>query len=313
MSIFVKTIVSWFIAFFVASVALFPSVPSDPEIPPQTLGIVAQQLPVVTVARPVMLPDAVDFDIAAASVMAVDVSTDTVLYEKQPSARRPVASLTKLMTALVVGSLSHASSTVIVMPQDVEGLPQPVMGLAAGEEISVDALLHGMLIMSANDAAVVLSRALTGSTEIFVGMMNQMAKQLGMWDTHFKNATGFDEDGQYSTAADLKRLAFEFLRHSNLAAIVQTKDASVASADHSVRHYLKTSNKLLGKNYIYGIKTGFTDQARGNLILLARDKDDNQFITIVLGSEQREADSDALVRWIFNSYSFHKIRTVSRT
>lgn len=277
---------------------------AENDLPREVLGeTTIRQFPIAEKAGPVLLAEAKTFDIEAQSAMAVDVRTRAVLYQKNSQLRWPTASLAKLMTALVISNIASQDAIVTVTPEDLK-VPPPVMGLVAGEKIRVSDLLKGMLIMSANDAANVLARSVTGSTERFVDMMNLMAQKFSLQNTHFENPAGFDDPRQYSTAEDLLTLTYEFLRNSKFADIVQTQLAQAASVDGAHTHSLRTSNRLLEKDNILGVKTGYTDGAKGNLILLVSDDGDNQIITVVLGSDNREDDSMSLVDWVFKSYEY---------
>lgn len=269
----------------------------------QVLGQAVEQLPIVADYRPVLKQEAEIFETPAAAAYAIDLKTGTVLYQKNSTVPWPTASLAKLMTALVT---VHTVSLDDVVTVKAAGLrvPQPVMGLISGEKISVRNLLSGMLIASANDAAASLAIGVSSSTPRFVELMNSMAEKLQLQNTHFRNPVGLDADGQFSTAEDLSRIAVELLRSQVLAEIVQTQSRVVASEDGGISHWLKTSNKLLGQPGVLGVKTGYTDLARGNLIILERDERNHQVLTVVLGSEKREADSQELLNWIFKSYRF---------
>lgn len=296
------TFVIIFIASLVSIFFPFRAFENSPVQNSQILGQAEVMLPVSRDIRPKQVEAPTIFSTTAEAAYAVDLKTGTVLYEKNSDSPWPTASLTKLMTALVVINISSLNDTVVV-PVGIKTV-QPVMGLQGGEELKVSDLLKGMLIMSANDAAITLSESFPGGTARFVELMNQMAERLQLTHTHFRNPAGFDEASQYSTAEDLAHLTFEFLRHKDLADIVQMQSTKVTSSDDKVTHWIKTSNKLLQNDNILGVKTGFTDQARGNLILLATDKSDNQILTVILGSEHREDDSMALVKWVYDNYKF---------
>ncbi|MBI4053709.1 MAG: D-alanyl-D-alanine carboxypeptidase [Candidatus Doudnabacteria bacterium] len=272
--------------------------------PPEVLGQVFLQLPLAGDTRPRLKKAAVPFVTDVEIALAVDLRTGYVLFEKNSQTRWPLASLTKLMTAVVVWNLVDPQA-VITIPASGYQVHPPNMGLLAGEQIGVMGLLSGMLIASANDASLALAEGTAGSSQRFIALMNLMSKQLGLSNTHFANPTGFDDSLQYSTAEDLKLLTFEFLRNEKFAEMAQRRSSKVQSVDEKITHWLKNSNLLLQEsNNILGVKTGFTEQARGNLIILASDSDNNQILTIVLGSEKREEDSKALIRWVFESYDF---------
>ncbi len=264
----------------------------------------AQQLPVIQRSVPKLLSEASQFDSAAIAAYTIDLRTGHTVYEKNADIQRPVASLAKLMTAMAAYNLIPFNHILEIDQSDIAGVSQPVMGLVSGERISALNLLRGMLISSHNDAALALARASGGTQERFVEMMNQLSAQYGMTETRFANPAGFDHPYQYSTARDLMKLVLEFLSVPEFAEIAQTQTMSVASADGKIRHWLRTSNKLLERADVLGVKTGYTEEARGNLVILAEDDEGNQIITIVLGSEQREKDSEDLIGWIFDSYRF---------
>ncbi|MCL5435713.1 MAG: serine hydrolase [Patescibacteria group bacterium] len=294
-----------FLAVFTLALSLFPyqQVVEVQIKQEQVLGQTVQKLPVVADFRPTLKTDAGTFISQAEIAYATDLKTGTVLYKKNSDKPWPTASLAKLITALVVVNTVSLDS-VVEVNERAPKVPQPVMGLAGGERITTYDLLRGMLIMSANDAANALALGVSSSTPRFVELMNSLAEKLELKQTHFRNPAGFDDPAEYSTAEDLDRLAREFLSEPKLAEIVQVQSVSVASVDATVHHWLKTSNKLLSSPGILGVKTGYTDEARGNLIILAENKLGHQVLTVVLGSLNRESDSQALVDWIFASYNF---------
>lgn len=282
---------------------LFPTPKAKDSPEPAVSGITSAQSSTTEERNPRLKDNATKFQTEALAVVALDLRTGTTLYEKNPSAPWPPASLSKLMTAVVLASIVSGSTAVEVAKEDLK-VSAPTMGLIEGEKITVLDLLKGMLIPSANDAALTLSRAVTGSNARFVEFMNLMAVQLGLENSNFKNPAGFDEEGQYTTAEDIGRLTFEFLKHEQLAHIVQIQTAKVSSVDGQISHYLKTSNKLLEQKNILGVKTGYTEKARGNLVLLASDENNNQILTVVLGSQNREEESLRLISWVFENYEF---------
>lgn len=292
-------------ALLIALSAFFPLQAQQPALAPQVLGQAVERIAPAArqINPPILKADAARFSTKAFSALAIDLGTGKVLLEKNSQARWPTASLAKLMAAIVTINLVSQDVVVEVAGEDISA-PQPVMGLVAGEKITVGDLLKGMLISSTNDASITLSRAVTGSKERFVELMNLMANQLQLKDTHFQNASGFDDPLQYSTADDLAKLAMTFLKVPSFAEIAKTKQTQVTAVDGSIRHWLVSTNKLLGQDNIEGVKTGLTEKARGNLILLAGDGNGHKILTVVLGSDNREADSAALVKWTYNAYDF---------
>lgn len=217
-----------------------------------------------------------------------------------------MASLAKLMTALVVANLASPEEMVVIKPQDIN-IPPNRADLKPGEKVLVKDLLSAMLVGSANDAALSLARHVGGNVETFVSYMNEHAKKLGMRDTFFQNPVGFDDPDQYSTAQDLSILVEEFLKHSELMEIVGQKDFRFYSLDNQ-KHYLTTTNKLLRNPRVLGIKTGYTSEAKGNIIILANYEDESleslppRYYLVILGSTNREVEAETLINWIQTNF-----------
>ena len=176
---------------------------------------------------------------AAASAILVDAASGRVLYEKNAREKRLIASITKLMTALVaVESTPDLEDEVTIQPADTlaEGSS---MYLKPGEKLPLKTLLYGLLLQSGNDAALAVARHCAGDVETFVDWMNQRAASLGMEDTHFANPNGLNDEAHYSTAADMALLAAEVMRHEALAEIVGTKSITLGA------NTFNNHNKLL--------------------------------------------------------------------
>jgi len=297
-----NTVVIGGISIVIAAAVFLPMSRSAENPIQEIFGSTAVRLPVDEVTVPVLRPNARSFEIDAAAALVVDLDSGKILYELESSKFWPPASLNKLMTALVVANTLSLSQVVEIEERDIK-VDQPRMGLFAGESITIRDLLKGLLISSANDAGATLARVVTGSEERFVELMNLMAEMLGMDHTQYHNTTGFDSENQLTTAYDLSLLTSEFLKNDELAALVSQEKEVVTSVDAGVRHWLTNTNKLLERPNIFGVKTGFTDLAKGNLILFAKEGE-HSVITIVLGSDQREKDSLDLVEWVFEVYEF---------
>lgn len=237
----------------------------------------------------------------AAAAIAADLPTNTILYSSNMDDKLPIASLTKLMTALVVTDKLEMDDIILVEAEELNVIGSN-MGLVPGEKISVYNLLKGLLIPSSNDAAKVLAKAVGGTEENFVRMMNEKAKSLGLLATHFSNPVGLDDPENYSTSRDLLKLSGEFVKDSRLNSVVMTKHERVSSLDGKMRHELRSTNKLLLENSnVIGIKTGYTSLAKGNLITRVNDGG-RDVIVIVLNSDEREDDTRRLVNWVTQSY-----------
>lgn len=251
---------------------------------------------------------AVPLELAARAVLARDRGSGAVLFEKNPSAALPIASLTKLMTAIVVFKNTAPDEIVEIETADTK-VPLYRADLVPGEKITVRGLLEAMLISSANDAAMALARHAGGGAAQFVEKMNAESMRLQMDSSSFTNPVGFDDPAHYSTAEDLSRLVNEFLLYPPLVEIVGTKEAAISSADGKYVHHAVTTNKLLTEyQEVRGLKTGYTSEARGNLIVLvdadSPDGSQAQYYSIILGSDQREEETLKLMNWIKESYKW---------
>ncbi len=248
--------------------------------------------------QPFRIPDSPPMaTISARAAFVIDSQTDTVLLEKNADQRLPMASLTKIMTALVVLENYRLDETVTV-PEACTGLPPLKVGLAAGEKLSVEALLYGMLVSSGSDAACALSHHFRGD---FLELMNQKAEKLGLSQTHFENEVGLDgeNDNHLSTAKDLVKLSQEALRNGVFRKIVGTEEW----------HGLTSTNELLfTMPGITGVKTGLTERAKGCLAV-SYERDGREIIGVILGSEDRFLETQKILKWIFKVYSFPKTQS----
>lgn len=240
-------------------------------------------------------------NLRAKAAVAVDLDSGSILYSRNLDEKLPIASLTKLMTALVVVKSVDTKSIVTIEKKDQTVIGSTI-GLVEGEQITVHELLRGMLIPSGNDAALTLANYVGGNVDNFAATMNEEAAKLGLVNTHFSNPVGWDSDENYSNALDLVKIVRELMQSDELAKIVATKEADVSSVDGRYSHKVTSTNKLLLQNpEVIGVKTGFTSKALGNLIILSN-HNDRKILTIVLGSEDREGDSQQLMDWLFAVY-----------
>ncbi len=194
---------------------------------------------------------------------------DRVLWVRQPDVHLPPASLTKLMTALLVAESSKPEDVVTIDPATMRETGTQ-LGLRQGEQYSVEDLLAATLIHSANDACHALSAHISGSESRFVAKMNRRARSLGLRDTHFMNACGHDAEGHYSSARDLATLAMRVLQQPRLTSLIDRVEMPITARDGRRSFLLKNSNALLGRyNGIQGVKTGYTPGAGKCLIAYA--------------------------------------------
>lgn len=234
--------------------------------------------------------------LAAKAYLLYDLDADRVLLTHQASVALPPASLTKLMTALLVLEKGELQALVTVQSSDLVG--GTAMGLRAGEQRTVEELLWGMLIPSGNDAATALARHLGGTVAAFVTQMNERAVALGLAQTVFANPHGLDAEGHVSSAADLLILARQVWDYPLFRQIVATASTTIGG------HALRNTNELLESDpRVNGIKTGTTDAA-GQCLIAGIQDNGRQIIGIVLGSSDRYTDMRALDRYYQATYQW---------
>ena len=206
------------------------------------------------------------------SGMLFDVRTGEVLWQRDQGRVLPIASLTKMMTALVVVAHSRPSDRVLITPQAVHFTGSGVGLLPRGKHVRELALLYGLLLPSGNDAAIALAQHVAGTQQAFIGKMNEQARQLGLSCTHFTTVSGVIDQGNHSCAADLALLSHLILQQPLLGRIVGSRSAIVPFPIKGGKLYLYNNNPLLVTAYpgTDGVKTGFTGAAGDCLVAAAR-------------------------------------------
>lgn len=244
--------------------------------------------------------------LAAGSSVLVDRETGTVLFEQNARARRPMASTTKIMTALLAVEHCGPDEIVTASPRAAEVHNSgSSLGLAAGERVRMEDLLPALLLKSANDVAIAIGEHVGGSLESFIGMMNARARELGAENTHFTNPHGLYEADHYSTAYDLAVIAREALRHPRLRALVAAKTASIERPDTLGTQDLINHNKLLWRApFVDGVKTGYVRQS-GHCLVASGTKDGWQLIAVVLDSPDMYGEALALLEYGFTEFQRH--------
>lgn len=224
--------------------------------------------------------------IAAAAYVVLDGDTGETLASYNADQPRPVASLTKLMTARLVLDAGSLEDTATVPPLQVGG-DESQAGLEPGDRVSRDELLRAMLVASANDAAETLAVDVAGDEQSFVDMMNAEAAEAGLDATHYANPTGLDDPEQHSSAADVARLAGDLLQDPAFRSIVAAESTTLDGAE------LPATNDLLGAYQgADGVKTGHTDEA-GWCIAASATRDGRSIVAVVLGAPTEQARDDA--------------------
>jgi serine-type D-Ala-D-Ala carboxypeptidase (penicillin-binding protein 5/6) len=235
--------------------------------------------------------------VTAASALMIDLESGKTLFEKASTEARPPASTAKLMTALVVLDQVPLDEAVLVTAH-AAGTGGSTMNLAAGEQLSVEELLYGLLIPSGNDAAVALAEHVAGSEDDFVAMMNARAQSMGLTSTRFVNVHGLDAPGQTTSAADMALIASAALKNPLIDKIVATRSITVAG------HPLQNTNELLGTyDGAEGVKTGTTDEA-GQCLVASVTRGGRRTLLVELGSQDRFADARKLLDYARDAYAW---------
>ncbi len=236
--------------------------------------------------------------LTAKSYLVIDVESGMVLAEKNPHLALHPASITKMATAITVLE-SYPLGEVITVKKEY-----PVgknMQLEAGERMTVENLIYGLLVHSANDAAFVLAGQTEHKISQFINQMNKLVKQLGLKNTHFVNFSGEDDQNHYSTAYDLAHLARFSLKNKVFAQSIRRKEMLVSDLSGEIEHQLQTTNELLEEfPEVKGIKTGWTPTV-GQCFIGLIEIEEKQFITVILGSEDRFGETEKLIDWLKTS------------
>jgi len=239
---------------------------------------------------------------ASVTAYAVDAATMTPLYAQNETTPRPIASVTKLMTLLVVLSGHKLSDTVTIGQLPAYDQADELLGLVPGQVFSVGDLAAAALVASANDAADALASYDAGNEAAFIKKMNIRAAEWGINGAHFGSATGLTDQDNLVSAVALAKIAKLALVNPTITSLVKLPSATIA--DHAGRSYtLKTTDDLLATGQFYGIKTGYTDAAGQCFVGLTRINGHN-IITVVLGSSDRFGDTTRLANWIQGAWQW---------
>ena len=282
------------LAIFLCALFLFPISAAH-----AVSGAVSEQ----TVAQlpAVSAPSAPAPAVSAKAFALLEAGTGALLAAHNENERRPMASTTKVMTALVVLERQSPDTVVTVSP-DAVGVEGSSVYLYAGEQITVRTLLYALLLSSANDAAAALAIHTAGSIAAFADLMNAKAAELGLADTHFCNPHGLHNEAHYTTAKDLARLAHAALSNPLFAEIAATKRYSAPQNGTDAARLFLNHNRLL-RSYegAIGVKTGFT-KASGRCLISAAERNGLRLIAVTLHAPDDWRDHTALLDWGFSQY-----------
>lgn len=237
----------------------------------------------------------------ASGIVLYDALTDTVLYEKGGDLRLPMASTTKIMTA-VVALENGRLDEMYTVPPEVCGIEGSSIYLRAGEVLSLRELLYGLLLESGNDAAEAIALCVGTTREGFIGMMNEKAAQLGLSSTHFDNPHGLSSETHYTTAKELAALTAYAMRSDFFREAVACKYYGIAEREHCAARYFSNHNRLLRTFPLcVGVKTGYT-AASGRCLVTAAEQNGGRFIAVTLNDRLDFADHKILLQYAADSY-----------
>lgn len=241
------------------------------------------------------------------AAIVYDRTTKDIIFGKNENERKPMASTTKIMTAIVVLENCNLEDTVTVSKK-AAGTGGSRLGLKPNDKITVQDLLYGLLMVSGNDAAVTLAEYTAENVTNFANLMNKKAKELNLENTHFVTPHGLDQQEHYTTAYELAKLTDYALENHMFAKIVNTKNYLVAINNNTKK--LSNTNELLGNlNGVNGVKTGFTNGANRCLVTSVN-RNNMNIITVVLGADTkklRTLDSVKLIEYAYSNYKNYKI------
>lgn len=225
-----------------------------------------------------------DLEVNAEAAVVMDADSGRLLYAQNPDKRLANASTTKIMTALLTLEQPD-QDRYFTVDSDAIQVEGTTMGLQPGDSVTLHQLAAGMLLPSGNDAANAAAVEIAGSEEAFVRLMNQRAAELGLENTQYRNPSGLDAEGHYSSARDLATLAAHALENEGFADIVSKQEIRMAFGNPPYNRSLYTTNKLLERYpYAIGVKTGYTDDA-GLCLVTAAEKDGTRLIIVTLNGK----------------------------
>jgi D-alanyl-D-alanine carboxypeptidase (penicillin-binding protein 5/6) len=274
---------------------------------PALVSASAPDFAATTPADPIMSVPTLPAPETSAQGMAImEADSKRILTQKNASARLPMASTTKVMTALTVIKNADIKKTVKVDPKAV-GIEGSSIYLQSGEELTIEQLLYGLMLQSGNDCAVALAIATAGSVEKFAVLMNELALSLGAKDSNFVNPHGLHDKNHYTTAYDLCLISCYAMQNPTFKTIVSTKSIKIPFAGRAYDRVINNKNKILntfeGGN---GVKTGFT-KAAGRCLVSAAERENMQVVCVVLNCGPMFEDCADLMTWAFKIFERYEI------
>lgn len=238
-------------------------------------------------------------NVSAEAAILLEQSTGDVLYEKNAHNKQQIASITKVMTAIIAIELGELNDIAKTSRRAIYTEGSSIY-LEQGEKMTIEDLLYGLMLRSGNDSAIAISEHIGGSMEGFVHLMNEKAKWLGMTNTHFANPHGLTDENHYSTAYDMAILMQYAMDNKEFRKISGTKSYQAANRTY----YWQNKNKFLTKYYKYstGGKTGFTKKS-GRTLITTAEKDEMELIAVTLNAPDDWNDHTTLYEWGFDNHN----------
>lgn len=252
-----------------------------------------------------VLTEKLSFSTSAKSAILIEAKTGRVLFEKNSNKQLPMASTTKIVTAITVLDNCSNLDQKVKVTKDCVGVEGTSIYLKEGEELTVRELLYGLMLRSGNDASVVLAKHVANDVDSFCELMNKTATKLGLCNSSFKNPHGLDTEGHYTTAYDLAKITAYALDNKDFAEIVSTK--SITVADGNSKRTFVNKNRLLNKMQdCIGVKTGFTSNA-GRCLVSAAERDGQKLVCVVLNCGPMFEESEQLLNLGFEKFKMAEI------
>ncbi len=237
--------------------------------------------------------------LSANGAIVMDADSKVILYSKNPDLRFSTASTTKIMTAIT--ALEHFKLDDVLTVKDAtsEGV---VLGVKTGQQLTFENILYGLLLPSANDIAKTIAQNYSEDPNEFVKAMNENAAKYNLYNTHYQDPAGLEDDGDYTTPLDLARLASIAIQNQVFAKIVSTKEKVVSDVSGN-SYSVKNLNKLLGVDGVDGIKTGYTEGA-GQVLVTSKIEKGHTIIIVVMGSQDRFLDTQKLLTMVSGNVTY---------
>ena len=242
------------------------------------------------------------------SAILLDFDTGKILYSKNDNEVLPPASMTKIMSMLLImeriDNKTLSLTDEVTISENAASMGGSQVFLQAGETYKVEELLKGIAIASGNDAVVAMAEKISGSVSDFVALMNEKAKSLGLTNTKFLNPHGLDTEGHVTTARDMAIIARELIKHTSILKFTSIYEDYLKKSDGSSIWLVNTNTLVRFYDGVDGLKTGFTKNA-GYCLTSTAKKNNTRFITVVMGAEtsdKRSSDTVNMLNYGFNTY-----------